>query len=180
MKAGPAVTLITGGCRSGKSRRALEIAAPFSNRLFIATAEACDEEMAARIATHRAERGADFRTIEAPLDPAAALMGVTDPGGVAVIDCLTTWIANLMHHGRLTNDSCQEIEDLLRALRHPPCHVVIVSNEVGLGLVPETALGRSFRDRAGWLNQSVASLAQRVILMVAGLPVIVKGEEETE
>lgn len=170
------ITLITGGCRSGKSRRALEIASPHPNRFFIATAQPCDDEMRARIALHRSERGPAFETIEAPLDLASALATIRDPGAVAVIDCLTIWLGNLLHHGRLTKNSCAEIDDLLEALRRPPCHVVLVTNEVGLGIVPESALGRSFRDRAGWLNQSVARLAHHVILMVAGLPITIKDE----
>lgn len=174
------VTLIIGGCRSGKSRRAIEIASSFRDRLFIATAEACDDEMRERIARHQRERGAAFQTIDAPLDPAAALATVSNPNAVAVIDCLTVWLGNLMHHGRLQCDTCAEIEDLLKVLRAPPCHVIVVTNEVGLGLVPETPLGRAFRDRAGWLNQAVAAIAYRVIFMVAGMPMILKNEEKEE
>jgi adenosylcobinamide kinase / adenosylcobinamide-phosphate guanylyltransferase len=172
----PTITLIIGGCRSGKSRRALEIASGHAARFFIATAEACDGEMGERIGRHRAERGDAFQTIEAPLDPAAALATITVPGAIAIIDCLTVWLGNLFHHGRLNGDSCQEIGGLLEILRHPPCSVVLVTNEVGLGIVPDSALGRAFRDRAGWLNQRTAAIADKVILMVAGLPVDLKSQ----
>lgn len=172
----PIATLIIGGCRSGKSRRALEMASAHTARFFIATAEACDGEMAGRIARHRDERGDAFKTIEAPLDPAAALASIRDPGAIAIVDCLTVWLGNLFHHGRLAREPCPEIDGLLERLERPPCRVVLVTNEVGLGIVPDSPLGRAFRDRAGWLNQRVAVIADEVILMVAGLPLTLKSQ----
>lgn len=172
----PRVTLIIGGCRSGKSRRALEMASAHRARFFIATAEACDSEMGDRIGRHRKERGDTFQTLEAPIDPAAALASICDPGAIAIIDCLTIWLGNLFHHGHLAGESCQEIDALLNILGRPPCRVVLVTNEVGLGIVPDSALGRAFRDRAGWLNQRAAAIADEVILMVAGLPLTLKDQ----
>jgi adenosylcobinamide kinase/adenosylcobinamide-phosphate guanylyltransferase len=171
------VTLVTGGCRSGKSRYALERAAAYGRRAFIATAEACDEEMRARIERHRAERGPDIETIEEPCDLAGALRAL--PGGteVAVVDCLTIWLANLMHrHGEAEGDY-PEVAEFLSAIESPPCDLLIVTNEVGLGVVPASPLGRRFRDLAGIVNQQVARRSDRVVLMACGCPITVKGQE---
>ncbi len=168
--------LIIGGARSGKSRRALELAGQLSgqdsgHRVFIATAEPSDEELARRIERHRADRGTDFGTIEAPVELVAALEGASASDCVVVIDCLTLWLSNLMHY---EHDVGAHTAALLRFLDAPPGPVILVSNEVGTGLVPTTALGRAFRDAQGSLNQAVAAVCQRVELMVAGLAVTVK------
>jgi len=164
--------LILGGARSGKSRRALTLAEQArAQRVFIATAEALDEEMAERIARHQAERVAGWDTIEAPLDLVEAIPQASSPDSVCVIDCLTLWLSNLMHHGR---DVQLETERLCTALRSCTGDVILVSNEVGLGLVPETPLGRDFRDAQGRLNQAVAAVCDQVEFIAAGLPLSLK------
>ena len=169
-------TLVTGGGRSGKSRYALELAAPHQAKAFIATAEAFDEEMRARIARHRQERGDDFVTVEAPLDVAGALQSLPTDVEFAVVDCLTVWLANLLHHRGATDLTCPEIERFLDVLDAPPCNLAVVTNEVGMGIIPDNAQARAYRDLAGLLNQRVAERADRVVLMVSGCPLIIKGE----
>jgi len=173
----PAVTLVLGGARSGKSRYAeglIEAAAMHGT--YCATAEPGDSEMAARIAAHRARRhqiaGGDFwHTVEAPLDLPATIARESTGDRPLLIDCLTLWLSNL-----LLADGCVETAtgSLYAALREAAGPVVLVANEVGLGLVPETALGRRFRDAAGRLNQEVAALADRVVFVAAGLPLVLK------
>lgn len=168
-------TLITGGARSGKSRLALELAAPHDRRAFVATAEALDDEMRDRISRHRRERGDGFTTIEAPLDLAGALRALPPDTGVAVVDCLTVWLGNRLHHRALADLDDPAVTGLLDVLVTPPCDLVLVTNEVGTGIVPETPLGRRFRDLAGELNQHVAARADRVLLAVCGQPMWIKG-----
>ncbi|MEM1263508.1 MAG: bifunctional adenosylcobinamide kinase/adenosylcobinamide-phosphate guanylyltransferase [Pseudomonadota bacterium] len=166
-----AITFLLGGARSGKSRRAQQLAEAVSpNRTFIATAEPLDDEMVDRIAKHQADRGEGWATVEAPLSLAAAVRETARPGHVVLVDCLTLWLSNLMHHKR---DIAVETQQLLDALALPG-DVLLVSNEVGLGLVPETPLGRHFRDQQGRLNQAVAAASDRVEFMAAGLPLILK------
>lgn len=165
------LTLILGGARSGKSRYAESLLArlppPWA---YIATAQAGDDEMAARIKAHRARRGPDWRSVEAPRDLKAALAACgTMP---VVVDCLTLWLSNLM---LADADIGKETDRLENALAGAAAPVVLVSNEVGAGIVPEHPLGRRFRDQHGILNQRIAARADRVVLMVAGLPLAVKG-----
>lgn len=164
------LTLILGGARSGKSARALALA-PAAPRRFIATAEALDDEMAERIARHRVERAGDWTLAEVPLDLAAALAGPVPPGTVTVVDCLTLWLSNLMHHER---DVTAETEALLAAAGRAEGRIVMVSNEIGLGLSPMNALGRAFRDAQGRLNQRIAAAAHHVEFIAAGLPLVLK------
>jgi len=138
---------------------------------YVATAEALDEEMRARIDEHRQRRGAQWQTIEAPLDLAAALARLANGTQSVLIDCLTLWLSNVLLAERDIADEC---ERLIAALAEAKCPVVAVSNEVGLGIVPETPLGRAFRDAQGILNQRVAAAADRVILMTAGIPLTLK------
>jgi adenosylcobinamide kinase/adenosylcobinamide-phosphate guanylyltransferase len=171
----PAVTLILGGARSGKSRYAEGLILGMAQAgTYIATAEAGDAEMAARITEHRARRSAFWRTIEAPLDLAGAIAAQADPSRPILVDCLTLWLSNLLGAGRVVE---HESEALCGALRDAQGPVVLVANEVGLGLVPETPLGRRFRDAAGRLNQDIAALADRVVFVAAGLPLALKGSE---
>jgi adenosylcobinamide kinase/adenosylcobinamide-phosphate guanylyltransferase len=168
----PPLTLVLGGARSGKSRyaeRLVEGAARCAT--YCATAEAGDEEMAARIAEHRIRRGAFWHTIEAPLAVADTIAAEATPERPLLVDCMTLWLSNLMLTGA---DLDQEFATLRMALRDAAGPVVLVGNEVGLGLVPETPLGRRFRDAAGRLNQELAALADRVVFVAAGLPLILK------
>lgn len=165
------IILITGGARSGKSVRAEVRARSFPGRpLYIATAEALDAEMRERIARHRARRGDDWLEREVPLDLVTAL-AETDGGGARLVDCLTLWLSNLLHADR---DWAREAETLADALARQKSSVVLVTNEVGLGIVPDNALARQFRDAAGILNQMIARVAHEVEFVVAGLPMRVK------
>ncbi len=170
------ITLVTGGARSGKSDHALRMALGTSDgtAVFVATAEAFDDEMRERIEKHRRERPAGMPTVEAPVDLAGALRSLPAGTGIAVVDCLTVWMSNLMHHLGPAADSYRPVKELLELIEHPPCDLVFVTNEVGLGIVPENALARRFRDLAGSLNRAVAARADRVIFMVCGIPMQVK------
>jgi adenosylcobinamide kinase / adenosylcobinamide-phosphate guanylyltransferase len=164
------LTLVLGGARSGKSRHAEAlIAAHPGPWVYVATAEALDEEMRQRIEAHRARRPSGWRTIEAPLDLAGAI--ASQPNAPVLVDCLTLWLTNLILGDHDADEAAAKLEAEL-ARRLAP--TVLVSNEVGLGLVPETPLGRRFRDAAGQLNQRMAERADAVVLMVAGLPLTVK------
>jgi adenosyl cobinamide kinase/adenosyl cobinamide phosphate guanylyltransferase len=152
------VTLVLGGARSGKSRYAESIVSALpAPWVYLATAQACDQEMRDRIAAHRARRGSGWITVEAPIDMASALDAAE--GRPALVDCLTLWLSNLM---------------LGTALAEREAATVLVANEVGLGIVPDNALARAFRDQAGLLNQHMAACADAVFLLVAGLPMRVK------
>ena len=173
----PPVTLVLGGARSGKSTYAEKLVtgtlfgtAP-RPAVYIATAEAGDVEMATRIMAHRARRGVGWTTIEEPVKLAEALDGAQTHRQPVLVDCLTLWLSNLMHVGA---DLDEATDALLQALADSASPVVFVSNEVGLGRVPETPLGRSFRDAQGRLNMRVAERADRVVLMAAGLPLTMK------
>ncbi len=164
--------LIVGGARSGKSRRALELARQMpGERVFIATAEPSDTELAARIERHRRDRGPEFTTVEAPIDLVDALEAAAGADRVVIVDCLTLWLGNLMHYER---DVDAHSAALVAFLKTAPGPVMLVSNEVGTGLVPTASLGRAFRDAQGELNQAVAAVCECVELVVAGLPVVVK------
>jgi adenosylcobinamide kinase/adenosylcobinamide-phosphate guanylyltransferase len=172
----PNVYFVTGGARSGKSSFALQLAAPYLKRLFLATAEPFDEEMQRRISKHREERAEQFTTIEEPLYLDRALKTLPAGTDVVLVDCLTVWTGNLMHYAESRGEAEIEtrIECFLDALRHPPCDMIIVSNEVGMGIVPENAMARTFRDIAGIVNQRVASLATEAWLLCSGLPIRLK------
>ncbi len=165
------ITFVLGGARSGKSRYAESLIAALPPPwTYVATAEARDHEMAARIRAHRARRGSSWRTIEAPRDLVAALAACERMP--VLIDCLTLWLSNLML-AEANIDA--EIEGLEKSLAAATAPLVLVANEVGSGIVPEFPLGRKFRDLQGLLNQRMAARANRVVLMVAGLPLAVKG-----
>ena len=167
-----AVTLVLGGARSGKSRYAeARLAGHRGPRIYLATAEAGDAEMAARIAAHRRRRGTDWRTLEEPLELAATLALSSTPRTAILVDCLTLWLANLMHAGR---DPGDETERLVQVLSELTCTVVMVSNEVGLGIVPANAEARRFRDAAGDLHQAVSAIAAEVTFVAAGIPLVLK------
>lgn len=175
----PTRILVLGGQRSGKSRYAEQlVVAGGLIPVYLATATPGDEEMAARIAAHRARRGETWRTVEEPLDLAGALLRESGPGFHVLVDCLTLWLSNLVGAGRKV---AAETEALLGALARVAGPVVLVSNEVGLGVVPDNALARRFADDLGILNQRVAAAVDGVVLMAAGLPLTLKaGQPSTE
>lgn len=163
--------LITGGARSGKSRIAEDWTREMGpNPVYIATGQAFDDEMATRIAEHQARRGPEWSTVQEPLDLLGAL-AMTDGKGPRLVDCLTLWLSNMMHH---ENDWRAAAEGLATALPAQRSPVIFVTNEVGLGIVPENALARAFRDAQGHLNQRIAATADEVYLAVAGYPMKVK------
>jgi adenosylcobinamide kinase / adenosylcobinamide-phosphate guanylyltransferase len=172
---GAPLTLVLGGARSGKSRYAESVIAKLPPNwqppwLYVATAEPGDAEMTARIAAHRSRRGSRWQTIEAPRDLAAALKSCqTMP---VLVDCLTLWLSNLLLAKADIDGEIAGLESALAAAQAP---VVVVANEVGSGIVPDHPLGRRFRDLQGALNQRMAARADRVVLVVAGLPLVVKG-----
>ncbi|NOZ25047.1 MAG: bifunctional adenosylcobinamide kinase/adenosylcobinamide-phosphate guanylyltransferase [Nitrospirae bacterium] len=175
----PRLIFVTGGARSGKSSFALKKASSVPGRkAYIATAEALDEEMAERIRRHRAERGRDWITLEAPVGLPATIQSIKDDYSVILVDCLTLWLSNVICTARTGVE--QEIDGLvevLREFRTSACRssLYLVSNEVGMGIVPENRLARLFRDMAGRLNQEVAGVADEVYLVVSGIPLKVKG-----
>lgn len=177
----PALTLVLGGARSGKSRHAEALVLAHADAtgvqpVYIATAEAGDSEMAERIAEHQARRGKCWRNEEAPLALGAAISACADTGQPVLIDCLTLWLSNVM---LAEMDVAAEIAGLLDSIAGAPGPVVCVANEVGLGIVPDNILGRSFRDHAGRLNQKVAERAGRVDFIAAGLPITLKRQSHT-
>jgi len=171
------VSLVIGGARSGKSRFAQSLGAAAEHPVYIATARVEDSEMAERIARHQADRPPQWTTVEEPLDIAGAVARHRGAGFI-LIDCLTLWLSNLCWEGREASEAAIEDAAMRQiecvAKTAPATHVVLVSNEVGCGLVPESAVGRAFRDLQGRVNQTVAQLASQVFLMVAGIPVAVK------
>lgn len=173
----PRITLVLGGARSGKSRyaeQAIESALSgefYERATYLATAEALDDEMKARVAEHRARRGGSWRTVEEPLDLVGALAASAAPTRPVLVDCLTLWLSNLMGAGR---DIDAETAALAARLQDIDGPVVLVSNEVGLGIVPDNPLARAFRDHAGRLNRAVAAIADHVVFVAAGLPLVLK------
>ncbi len=169
------IVLVLGGVRSGKSRYAQEFAAVGTRVAFIATAEACDDEMRDRIARHRADRPASWTTIEAPIALEEALRQCGEQFDTIVVDCLTVWTANLMEHYGQSGDLVLAHADRLAGLlRRVSASVILVSNEVGNGIVPANEMARTYRDLLGGMNQRIAAAADEVILMVAGCPLFVK------
>ena len=167
--------LVLGGARSGKSRYAVEQAAQSGGRVaFLATARALDGDMASRIARHRAERPARWTTLEEPKDIVAACRRAAAAHDLVIVDCATVWVANLMERGDDDTAVLAAADDLAKLQREHLLSLLIVSNEVGEGVHPSTELGLRFRDLLGFVNQRLASAADRVTLMVAGLPMTVK------
>ena len=167
------VALVLGGARSGKSAFAEAFAHHGrEQRVYVATAERVDDEMVSRIETHRARRGSGWRTVEAPIELAEAIRRESAPRACLLVDCLTVWLGNLVHHGHDV-DAARDV--LLESLAAAPGPVVLVANEVGLGIVPDNAMARAFRDHAGRLNQAVAAVAGHVYFVAAGIPMTMKG-----
>ena len=168
------ITLVFGGARSGKSAYAESLVEELGGGIYIATAEIFDEEMEERVALHRERRGDIWTaTIEEPIDLAGAIARHADFNSVLLVDCLTLWLSNLM---AAEKDIEEETEALAHALANAAGHVVLVSNEVGQGIVPDNKLAREFRDHAGRLNQRIAQVAHKVVFIAAGLPLILKDQ----
>ena len=168
-------TLVLGGQRSGKSRHAEQLVlASGKPSVYIATATAGDGEMAERIRQHRDRRGVAWQTVEEPLDLPGALLRAAGPGTAVLVDCLTLWLTNLIAADRSLDT---DMEGLTAALAEVKGQVVIVTNEVGSGIIPDNALARRFADALGTLNQRVAAAVDRVVLVAAGIPLVVKSPE---
>jgi adenosylcobinamide kinase / adenosylcobinamide-phosphate guanylyltransferase len=161
--------LVLGGARSGKSRYAESLAK--GQKIYVATAEASDAEMAERIAAHRQQRGEGWETYEVPLDLPGLLQEIDGKGRFILIDCLTIWMSNLM---LAKLDLRAEVEFLCDELKKAKARIVLVSNEVGLGIVPANVMARAFRDEHGVLNQRIAEVADEVVFVVSGLPIVLK------
>ena len=170
------VTLVTGGARSGKSKFAYDLAHFMGERrAYIATAEPLDEEMRERIRKHQEERGIGWETIEEPINLADVLKNVGGKYGVVLIDCITLWISNLLHYYE-NDENCimDDIEKFIDICKEMDQNLIIVSNEVGMGIVPENRLARLFRDISGWTNQMLGDIASSVYLIVSGLSLRIK------
>lgn len=166
------LTLILGGARSGKSALALRLLleAP-GEKTFVATARIEDEEMAERVRAHRKARPPEVKTLEEPLNPVRALRSADKAEGAILLDCLTLWLSNLMAEPERDDALIlEEVEELARASRELQARLIVVSNEVGMGIIPEGPLARRFRDLAGRANQIMARAADEVLLAVAGIP----------
>ena len=170
---------VIGGCRSGKSRHALETADGISgnNKVFIATCIPHDAEMQQRIDRHQKERGQDWQTVEAPVHLPRTIVECSRQTNVLLVDCLTLWISNLLMETENDEVIDEQIFRLIQSIASADCPVILVSNEVGAGIVPENKLARRFRDLVGAANQAVAAQADSVVWMVAGIPVKIKGNE---
>ena len=174
---GKKIILITGGCRSGKSRFALDYANQhFSKRLYLATSEALDEEMTERIAHHKNTRGPEWQTIEEPVEVVNKIRQYGDKTDVILLDCITLWLSNLLMRQKKDSEIMKEIGGLIHTVREVQTSLIIVSNEVGLGIVPADPLSRRFRDLSGMANQRIAEAAETAIFMVSGFPIFLKGE----
>jgi adenosylcobinamide kinase / adenosylcobinamide-phosphate guanylyltransferase len=171
------VTLLMGGARSGKSHYAQRMGERAERVIFVATARAGDDEMREKIERHRSSRPQHWRTVEESLDLAKTIVQYGSTCDLMIIDCLTFFAANLLE---LERSGQEETEDLCASLVSPQCSIVLVSNEVGSGVVPEYSSGRRFRDLLGEMNQKVAQVASNVLLLVAGLPLVLKGRADAD
>jgi adenosylcobinamide kinase / adenosylcobinamide-phosphate guanylyltransferase len=168
------VILITGGARSGKSRYAEERARQLGERLlYLATAEAQDEEMLQRITAHKKRRDDRWTTLEEPMELAAALLGQRGKADCVLVDCLTLWLSNLLTR-RNEKAAAAKVEELVETLPQLDFHLILATNEVGWAIVPDNPLARQFRDLSGWANQRIARAADEVVLMITGIPLIAK------
>jgi adenosylcobinamide kinase/adenosylcobinamide-phosphate guanylyltransferase len=182
MEMGPAsVTLILGGVRSGKSRYAQALAARANDVVFLATAEACDDEMRAKIERHRRERPASWTTVEVPLELDAAITRYGSQHSFLLVDCLNTFLANVMMVENSNEEAVfRRLDRVCSSLASTSANVAVVSNEVGSGIVPAYPSGRQFRDFLGEFNQKIARISRNVVLMVAGYPLAIKGSVEAQ
>ncbi len=170
------ILFVTGGCKCGKSAFAQQwVESRGTPRLYIATAESIDAEMAERIRHHQEKRGSGWQTAEVPLDVAAVLQEQAPAYAAVLLDCVTIWLGNMQYHGYAPDRIIANFHDLGRAIREAPCSVAVVTNEVGWGIVPDTALGRAFRDLAGTCNQLLAAYFDNAVLVASGMPLVLKG-----
>ena len=171
------IVFVLGGCRSGKSRFALDYAnRQYRKKIFLATSQALDDEMERRIAQHRKARGPDWTTIEETTNITETLVSLNTNYELVLIDCLTIWISNLLMDGETEDQIISRTENLLESMKKVDQSIIVVSNEVGAGIVPENKMAREFRDIIGILNQRVAACSDAVVLTVAGLPHVIKGK----
>ncbi len=171
--------LITGGCRSGKSRFALDYANQhFSKKIYLATCQALDEEMAQRIEHHKKMRSPEWQTIEEPIEIVNKITRYGDEADVILLDCITLWLSNLLMRRKDDPEIMEEISRFIDTIKEKQTSLILVSNEVGLGIVPVDPLGRRFRDLSGMANQKIAEVVNTVILMVSGIPIFLKGKDE--
>jgi len=175
---GRKIVLITGGCRSGKSRYALDYAnRHFSRKIYLATCEALDEEMAQRIERHKKTRGPEWQTVEEPIEIADKIRQYQDRVEVILLDCITLWLSNLLMKWDLDSKIMDEAQRMIDVIGQTQTSLIIVSNEVGMGIVPADPLSRRFRDLSGMISQNIAEVADSVVFMVSGIPMFLKGAE---
>jgi len=176
------VTLVTGGCRSGKSRFALNKAEEMAveGRIFIATSRVLDDEMKQRVACHQKDRGESWKTVECPVNLPETITTQGKTANVLLVDCITMYVSNLMLDDALSSHIHAHIDNLEEAIKLSACPVVMVTNEVGMGIVPENRLARAYRDLVGSVNQQLADIAHEVVLVVSGIPVWVKGKQKDQ
>lgn len=170
------IIFVLGGCRSGKSRHALELSNSIrgENRIFIATCVPLDEEMKQRVERHQKERGQSWTTIEVPIGLPEVIIENHLKADVIIVDCLTLWISNIILETDDQEITSRHIHNLIQSIETAQCTIILVANEVGTGIVPDNALARRFRDVAGHVNQNVAACSDKVIWMAAGIPVKIK------
>ena len=170
------IIFVTGGCRSGKSSHALALAEQYDERdkYFFATCVPRDDEMNLRVKRHQQERGTDWKTVEIPLQIPEAIEEKSRKAGVILVDCLTLWVSNLLMENEARQYVFTNVDRLIHSLENAECRIILVSNEVGSGIVPENKLARLYRDIAGMTNQRIAACADRVVLCVSGIPVVIK------
>lgn len=174
---GKRLIFITGGARSGKSRSALDCAnRHFSKKLYLATCGVLDEEMAQRVENHKKMRGPEWKTVEEPIEIVDKINEYGDKVEVILLDCITLWLSNLLMRQISDAKIADEVDRFIRTIRQNQSSFIIVSNEVGMGIVPADSLGRRFRDLQGMANQKIAEAAETVVLMISGIPMILKGE----
>jgi adenosylcobinamide kinase/adenosylcobinamide-phosphate guanylyltransferase len=174
---GKRLIFITGGTRSGKSRFALDYAnRHFSKKLYLATCEVLDEEIAERVENHKKMRGPEWKTVEEPIEIIDKINEYGDRVEAILLDCITLWLSNLLMRQNSDVKIMDELDRFIKTIKQNQTSFIIVSNEVGMGIVPADSLGRRFRDLQGMANQKIAEAAETVILMVSGIPMILKGE----
>ncbi len=173
--------LITGGCRSGKSRFALNYANQhYSKKLYLATCQVLDEEMAQRVENHKKIRGPEWQTIEEPVEIANKIRQYGNEVDVILLDCITLWLSNLLMRRMNDPEIMDEISRLIDTIKQSQTSLILVSNEVGMGIVPADPLSRRFRDLSGMANQKIAEVVNTVIFMVSGIPFFLKEKETDE